>query len=144
MIGESPGREEDASGRPFVGRSGRFLDLALDRCHLRRDFMFITGSIKCHPPKNRAPNKGELEACKPYLLGQMQVINPPVLVLLGGVASSNLMGIPLNRARGKVVNRSGRLVLTTYHPSAAMRFPALRKPFLDDIATLASLLSGEP
>jgi len=140
-IGESPGAGEDKTGRPFVGRSGRFLDSVLERSGLRRENLFITGSLKCHPPRNREPRAGELAACRPYLLRQIDVIRPQVIVLLGRIAIKGFMGpVPLEEVRGRAFSHSGRTMLPTYHPAAAMRFPARRAPFIKDIAKLSSLL----
>ena len=140
-IGESPGAEEDRTGRPFVGRSGRFLGSVLKASGLRREDLFITGSLKCHPPRNREPRIGELAACRPYLLRQIGVIRPRVIVLLGRIAIKGFMGdVALEEVRGRTFNRSGHIILPTYHPAAAMRFPAKRGPFMKDVATLSSLL----
>ncbi len=141
FIGESPGAEEDMTGRPFVGRSGRLLDSVLASAGLRRESLFITGSVKCHPPRNREPRARELSACKPYLQRQIDIIRPYIIVLLGRVAVKGFMGdVALEQVRGRVFSRPGGLILPTYHPAAAMRFPARREPFIEDIATLSSLL----
>ena len=141
LIGESPGGEEDRSGRPFVGRSGRYLDDVLGEFQLSRRSLFITGSVKCHPPGNRDPKKVELESCRPFLDRQVRAISPKVIVLLGRIASRGFIGeSSLERVRGRTMTREGRILLPTYHPAAAMRFPAKRKPFRDDISKLASIL----
>jgi DNA polymerase len=141
MIGESPGAEEDRVGRPFVGRSGRYLDDVLEEFQLSRRSIFITGSIKCHPPGNRDPRKVELKSCRPHLDGQVKALSPRVIVLLGRIASREFIGgSRLERIRGRITVLGDKILLPTYHPAAAMRFPAKRKPFRDDISTLASLL----
>lgn len=141
LIGESPGAEEDASGRSFIGRSGKFLDDVLKESGLERKNLFTTGSVKCHSPKNRDPRTGELSTCRPYLLRQIDIIKPKVIVLLGRIAVGGFMGkVKLDEVRGHVFTRDPYRLLPTYHPAAAMRFPARRKPFTDDIATLSSLL----
>lgn len=140
-IGESPGTEEDKTGRPFVGRSGRLLDSVLEMSELKRENLFITGSLKCHPPHNREPRADELSACRPYLLRQIDIIRPRIIVLLGRIAIKGFMGdVALEQVRGRVFARPGGIMLPTYHPAAAMRFPARRGPFIKDIATLSSLL----
>jgi len=142
FIGESPGEEEDRTGRPFVGRSGKFLDQALEDAGLNRGDFFITGSVKCHPPDNRDPRKSELDACRPYLERQIEVIQPKVILLLGRVAVNGFLGNSrLSDIRGRAIDRDGLLMLPTYHPAAAMRFPSRRAPFLEDMETLSSLLS---
>jgi len=157
-IGESPGAGEDKTGRPFVGRSGRYLDSVLEWSGLSRENLFITGSLKCHPPRNREPKAAELAACRPYLLRQIGIIRPHVIVLLGRIAIKGFMGdvaleevrgrafkgfmgdVALEEVRGRAFKGSGRTILPTYHPAAAMRFPARRGPFTKDIAKLSSLL----
>jgi DNA polymerase len=141
FIGESPGREEDATGRPFVGRSGKLLDRVLADAGMVRGDFFITGSVKCRPPRNRDPTAPELSACRPYLQRQIEIIEPDLILLLGRVAAKGFLGgANLKDIRGRVVARGRWKTLPTYHPAAAMRFPALKIPFAEDIATLSSLL----
>ncbi len=92
LVGEAPGRQEDKIGRPFVGRSGHFLDEALRSAGLSRSELFITGSVKCHPPRNRVPTLREISACKPFLEAQVQIVNPEAVVLLGSVAAYAILG----------------------------------------------------
>ena len=127
LVGQSPGIEESRTGRPFVGRAGKFLDEALDRLGLSRHGVFITSVEKHRPPRNRRPTRKELQACKPALLRQIAIVNPRVVVLLGRVAEEALAGEPV---------LAGRRVLVTVHPAAAMRFPWLRRRFLRDLRTL--------
>ena len=141
LIGESPGSEEDRTGRPFVGRSGRFLDEALGSLGLSRSHFFITGSVKCHPPHNRAPTSAEISACRPFLERQIEVVDPRVIVLLGSVAARTILGLRrLSDVRGKLASWNSRIVLPTFHPASAMRFPGARKAFMEDLKLLASLL----
>ncbi len=141
LIGESPGKEENNTGRPFVGRSGDFLNKSLEKSGLRRKDFFITGSVKCHPPQNRDPKAEELESCRPYLDRQIKIIAPHILVLLGRIATKGFLGRnKVTDIRGRVVKENDRLLLATFHPAAAMRFPSRRKPFLEDMETLSSLL----
>jgi uracil-DNA glycosylase family 4 len=143
LIGESPGAEEDRLGRPFVGRSGRFLDRVLKDVNLDRDELFITGSVKCHPPGNRDPRAWELRQCRSYLDRQIKVVSPDVLVLLGRIAVRGFLGeSKIEAVRGRVSEVGGRTILPTYHPSAAMRFPGKRAPFREDMRTLPRLLAG--
>jgi DNA polymerase len=141
LIGESPGVEEDKLGRPFVGRSGRYLDDVLGEFGLTRRSLFITGSIKCHPPGNRDPKEVELQSCRPYLERQIGTISPRLIVLLGRIATKGFLGdVKLERARGEIRARGDLVLFPTYHPAAAMRFPDKRKPFREDIELLASML----
>jgi DNA polymerase len=122
LIGEAPGREEDESGRPFVGAAGRFLDQVLEGTGIDRADLFITNIVKCRPPKNRAPRVGEVETCTSnYLFEQIELINPALIVLLGGVAAKKMLGVKsVNEARGRVIESAGRQYLVGYHP--AVRF----------------------
>lgn len=142
FIGESPGREEDRSGRPFVGRSGKFLDSVLEDCGLKRESFFITGSVKCHPPGNRDPTRRELLSCRPYLDRQISIIEPEIIVLLGRVAIRNILGTQgrTEELRGQVLALPDHRVLPTFHPAAAIRFPERRRPFMADISSLANML----
>src|SRR5262245_24696151 len=94
LIGEAPGREEDESGHPFVGAAGRFLDQVLEGTGIKRNDLFITNIVKCRPPKNRAPKVNEVDTCvSNYLLKQIELIDPVMIALLGGVAARKLLGV---------------------------------------------------
>ncbi|MEM3737250.1 MAG: uracil-DNA glycosylase [Candidatus Bathyarchaeia archaeon] len=92
FVGQSPGRSEDAAGRPFIGRAGRFLGDLLNLTGLGRDEVYLTSCVKCLTPNNRKPRKDEVEACMPYLERQLSIINPEVVVLLGDVALKAVLG----------------------------------------------------
>src|SRR5262249_52428627 len=113
LIGEAPGREEDESGRPFVGAAGRFLDQVLEGTGIDRADLVITNIVKCRPPKNRAPKVGEIETCTSnYLFEQIELLNPKLIVLLGGIAAKKILGVKtVNEARGHVIERDGRQYL---------------------------------
>ena len=129
LIGQAPGREEDKTGRPFVGRAGKFLTAQLKKIGIARKDVFITSVVKHFPPKNRLPTKDEVNACLPYCIEQIYLINPKTIVLLGSIAEKALKGHPA---------LLGRKVLSTPHPAAAMRFPKLKKKFEAKIARLRS------
>ncbi len=93
LIGEAPGREEDATGRPFVGRAGRTLRRAIAEVGLDEGSLFITNAVKCRPPGNRRPTRGEIEACRPWLEAQLRALRPRAVVVLGGTALEALSGI---------------------------------------------------
>jgi DNA polymerase len=114
LIGQGPGREEDKQGRPFAGKAGKFLNELLQKNGIDRKEVFITSCVKCYLPKNRAPKKDELEACRPYVLRQIQLINPEIVVLMGNVA------------HGLAEHTGKRVMLKTPHPAAGMRFPKQR------------------
>ena len=122
LLGEAPGRREDAAGRPFQGAAGRVLEDALDRARLPRNRAFITNAVKCRPPENRRPRSTELETCRPYLLAQLAAVRPRVVVALGETALRDLLGRSASLAahRGTWSDFCGRPVLATYHPAAVL------------------------
>lgn len=154
LIGEAPGREEDASGRPFVGSAGKVLEAALDVAGLPRKAVFITNVVKCRPPENRAPRADEMEACRPFLLGQIGAVRPKVLVTLGSTALRARMGtdIDLRHARGKVLGVGAIPVLPTYHPAAILYNRHLKRSLWNDFRKAARIVgrrrtrirSGDP
>jgi len=154
LIGEAPGREEDASGRPFVGSAGKVLEAALAVAGLPRKAVFITNVVKCRPPENRAPRADEIETCRPFLLGQIEAVRPKVLVTLGSTALRALMGkdIELRQARGKMLGFGAIPVLPTYHPAAILYNRRLERSLRNDLRKAARLAgqrrtripSGEP
>jgi uracil-DNA glycosylase family 4 len=134
FIGEAPGAREDESGQPFVGRSGELLTSMIQEIGLSRETVFITSILKSRPPKNRTPTQAEISACRPYLEQQIEIINPQVIVLLGGVAISSLVGPwKVSEAHGRFYEFKNRTYFLTYHPAAALRFPktkaAMRRDF---------------
>jgi uracil-DNA glycosylase len=142
FVGEAPGREEDKTGLPFVGRSGKFLDSMLSSIGKTRAEFFITSSVKCRPPGNRMPEPCELETCRRLWLDrQIKCIRPRLVVCLGGVSVRSLLGeVSLHAAHGTVLERSGQAFFVTYHPSAAMRFTKIREAMLADFKVLRSLM----
>jgi uracil-DNA glycosylase family 4 len=141
LIGEAPGREEDLQGRPFAGRAGKVLDDVLREAGLRRQDIFITSVVKCRPPRNRVPRKGEVATCvAAHLRRQIEVISPDIICLLGGVAVGALLGAtPLSLVRGRPLRRE-HVFLPTYHPAAAGRNPRWRQAFTEDMLLLGRLL----
>lgn len=145
FIGEAPGTEEDRQGLPFVGRSGKFLTEMLEKVSIDRKNVFITGSVKCHPPENRVPKTKELAICKELWLDkQVSVLKPKLIVLLGGVAiqSSLREKKDLAKIHGSVLEKDGQRYFLTYHPSAAMRFPSVRKLMEEDFEKLKRIVSS--
>ncbi len=124
LIGEAPGREEDITGRPFVGKSGELLTKMLRAINIERSEVFITSVIKCRPPSNRTPKAQEIDSCLPYLLKQIELIDPRLILCLGSISSKTLLGKeePLSRLRGKFFDLNGRKVICTYHPAYLLRF----------------------
>jgi uracil-DNA glycosylase len=124
FVGEAPGAQEDAAGVPFVGRAGQLLDRLLAEAGLTRDRVAVANVLKCRPPGNRRPLRGEVERCRPWLVRQIELVDPLLLVTLGGTAAEWALGrgAKLAAARGIVHRYAGRPLLVTYHPSAAIRF----------------------
>jgi DNA polymerase len=138
IIGEAPGKEEDESGHPFVGSAGRFLNHVLTGTGLERADFFITNTVKCRPPKNRTPRKLEIDTCTSnYLFEQIELINPRLVMLLGGVAVKRVLGVKtLGEARGRVVERDGRRYLAGYHPAVRFYREELGEAVREDFARL--------
>ncbi len=135
LIGEAPGREEDMNGRPFVGRSGQLLDKILAACGFtRQQHVYISNIIKCRPPGNRVPAPRERADCLPFLLQQIDIIQPSMLVLLGSTALKSLLGPEqcITRTRGTWMEWNGHLTIPVYHPSALLRNPALKRDTWED------------
>ena len=128
LVGEAPGREEDLSGKPFVGRGGRLLDSVLESAGIPRKDVFITNVVKCRPPKNRPPTHRESETCvEAHLRRQVKAIGPELVVVLGRTAARALLGADsLGEVRVKVVSRGRTKFLSTYHPAAVLRNPRLK------------------
>ena len=138
IIGEAPGKEEDLTGHPFVGASGKFLNKVLEGTGLDRDDFFITNTVKCRPPKNRTPKKTEIEICTSnYLFEQIELINPKLIMLLGGVAAKTVLGVKsVGEARGQVIERDNRKYIVGYHPAVRFYREDLAEKVLEDFSLL--------
>ncbi len=124
FIGEGPGAEEDRLGLPFVGRSGKLLDrLMAEELGITRDQAYIANVVKCRPPENRDPKPDEIEACRPYLASQLDLIRPKVVVTLGRFASQWLLETTegINKLRGRSYPFAHGVLIPTLHPAAALR-----------------------
>lgn len=135
LIGEAPGFEEDKSGVAFVGKSGQLLDKILLACNFTRDeHVFMSNIVKCRPPQNRTPSIAEQAACLPYLEKQIELIKPKIIVTLGATALKGLLGenLRISRVRGNWKLWQNYLVMPTYHPSALLRNPNLKRDAWDD------------
>jgi uracil-DNA glycosylase family 4 len=119
FVGEGPGETEDKFGRPFIGKAGQLLDKIIQKMGMKREEVFIGNVVKCRPPNNREPLKDEVDACLPYLLRQVAVLQPKVIVCLGKVALNNLLGTShsMGRIRGQVLSFHGIPLVPTYHPA---------------------------
>jgi len=139
FIGEAPGAEEDRQGRPFVGRAGKILDKLLEKNKIDRKKVFITNIVKHRPPENRRPEQDEIEACKVYLFKQIKIIKPKIVVLLGDVASTALLGkVKLKNIHGKQIKQDKIIYMPTYHPSAA-RFLKIKNALEKDFEKLSKI-----
>lgn len=138
IVGEAPGREEDGSGHPFVGSAGRYLDHVLEGTGLDRGDFFITNTVKCRPPKNRTPKSIEVGTCTSnYLFEQMELINPKLVMLLGGVSAKAVLGArSVGELRGKAVERDGRRYVVGYHPAVRFYREDLGEKVREDFALL--------
>lgn len=135
IIGEAPGRDEDMQGRPFVGKSGQLLDKILAACGFTRDeHVFISNIVKCRPPNNRIPTPQEASTCMPWLLKQIELINPKILILLGATALKYMAGPEhrITHERGNWINWQNRLAMPVYHPAALLRDPSLKRNTWED------------
>jgi uracil-DNA glycosylase family 4 len=147
FVGEAPGAEEDRQGLPFVGRAGQLLAELLGEIGLTREDVFIANVLKSRPPGNRDPLPVEIEACKPYLWRQVELIQPRVIATLGNFAtkllSGNQAGITRVRGTPQVHELGGRTVFLypLFHPAAALRTPAMKETLRGDFARLPALLS---
>jgi uracil-DNA glycosylase family 4 len=126
IVGEGPGRDEDLQGRPFVGRSGKLLDrLLAEEMGVARESVYIANVVKCRPPGNRDPLPAEIEACRPWLEAQVELIQPKVVLTLGNFSTKLLLKTAdgIGRTRGRVYpwGTTGAVLVPTYHPAAALR-----------------------
>lgn len=138
FVGEGPGREEDATGRPFIGRSGQLLERMLNAIGLKREQVYITSVVKCRPPNNRTPAEEEAQACLPYLRAQFALIRPAIIVCLGGTAAKYLYDpqARVTRDRGKWLYKKGVWMLLTYHPAALLRNEGWKRDAWEDMKML--------
>jgi uracil-DNA glycosylase len=142
VIGEGPGRTEDETGRPFVGRAGELLTKILEAIQLPRDQVFICNIVKCRPPENRLPQYDEIAACLPFLYRQIELVKPRVILAMGGTAAQSLLSTKqsLGSLRNQIHRFRGIPVVVTYHPAALLRNPHWKRPTWDDVRIAARLL----
>lgn len=126
FIGESPGRDEDAQGRPFVGSAGQLLNRMIGAMQLRRETVYLANIVKCRPPGNRVPFPSEAKSCLPYLHRQIELIKPKVIVLLGGIPLLHILNLTgIANRRGQWGEYNGIPVMPTFHPSFLLRHKGL-------------------
>jgi uracil-DNA glycosylase len=125
-IGEAPGADEDAQGKPFVGRAGQLLTKMLESVGLDRERdCYILNLVKCRPPQNRNPEPDELAACQPFLLAQLGAIRPKVILALGAFAAQSLLRTkePIGKLRGRIFPLQSAILIPTFHPAFLLRNP---------------------
>ena len=145
LVGEAPGKEEDSKGEPFVGRAGKLLDNILRAINKKRgEGVYIANVLKCRPPNNRDPLPSEVKKCEPYLLRQIKIIKPKIIVALGRVAGKTLLKIdvPLKDMRSKIHDYNGTPLIVTYHPAALLRNPNFKQPAWDDFQWIRDQLNN--
>ncbi|MFO7691991.1 MAG: uracil-DNA glycosylase [Vicinamibacterales bacterium] len=145
FIGEAPGHDEDSQGVPFVGRAGQLLTKIIEAIGLTRDEVYIANVIKCRPPGNRNPEPDEVASCEPFLLRQVQIIKPQVIVALGTFAAQTLLRTndPISRLRGKVFRYGAARLVPTFHPAYLLRSPERKREVWEDMKKVRALLRGE-
>ena len=137
IIGEAPGVNEDAQGEPFVGRAGQLLNSMLGALNLTREEVFIANTLKCRPPGNRDPSREETITCGPYLVRQIELLNPRVILAVGRIAAQTLLETeqPLGRLRGRIHRYppTNTPLVVTYHPAYLLRSPGQKKSAWQDL-----------
>ena len=138
IIGEAPGYDEDVAGEPFVGRAGKLLTKMLGAVEISREEVYITNVVKCRPPQNRDPKEEEINSCSPYLSEQLKVIKPKLILTLGNFATRTLLKTTqgITHLRGKIFSYEGIPLLPTFHPSALLHNPNLKKYAWEDLKLL--------
>jgi uracil-DNA glycosylase family 4 len=143
FVGEGPGADEDAQGEPFVGRAGQLLtEIITKGMRLRREDVYICNVIKCRPPQNRNPEPDEVAACEPFLLRQLELIKPEVIVALGKFAAQTLLRdkTPITRMRGRWYDYHGIRLMPTLHPAYLLRTPGDKRLVWEDIQQVMAVL----
>jgi uracil-DNA glycosylase family 4 len=146
FVGEGPGADEDEQGEPFVGRAGQLLNNMISAMGIQRQDVYIANIVKCRPPSNRTPERDECDTCSPFLMRQIEVIRPKVIVALGAVAAKNLLAVNDSMAnlRGRWYDfRNSRLVVT-YHPAFLLRDPRQKKEAWKDLQMVMKYLGLKP
>jgi DNA polymerase len=141
IIGEAPGRLEDIEGKPFVGEAGQLLNRMLQAISISREEVYITNVVKCRPPKNRTPSKSEISACYSYLVRQLEIIQPSLILTLGNFATQTILSTKkgITNLRGKLFSYKGIPLIPTFHPAALLRNPKLKKLTLEDMQKVSKL-----
>jgi DNA polymerase len=144
FVGEAPGADEDAKGEPFVGRAGQLLTKIIEAIGMKREDIFIGNINRCRPPQNRAPLPDETAACKPFLLREIAVVRPKVVVVLGNTAMKNLLDTKegITKLRGIFQDYYGVKVMPTFHPAYLLRDPSKKREVWEDMKKVRDYLNG--
>jgi DNA polymerase len=144
-VGEAPGANEDRTGLPFVGRAGKLLDRLLLSVGFQRAEVFVCNVLKCRPPGNRNPLPDEIETCSPFLLRQVELVRPTVIVAFGTFAAQTLLGVrdSLRHLRGRTHLYEGFPLVVTYHPAALLRNPGWTRPAWLDLQLARRIVDGD-
>ncbi len=142
FIGEGPGYDEDVQGRPFVGKAGQLLTKIIQSINLPREEVYIANIIKCRPPQNRNPEPDEIQSCSPFLMKQIQVIQPKIICALGAFSAQTLLKTEtkITALRGKLFDLEGIKVMPTYHPAFLLRNPDKKREVWEDMKKIVELL----
>jgi uracil-DNA glycosylase family 4 len=145
FVGEGPGHDEDLQGEPFVGRAGKLLTQMIIAMGLRRSDVYIANVVKCRPPENRLPEKDEIATCSPYLLRQIAVIAPKVIVCLGACSAQTLLQTTqgISKFRGEWFDFLGAKLMATYHPAYLLRNPPAKSEVWKDLQKVMAHLGLE-
>jgi uracil-DNA glycosylase family 4 len=142
FVGEAPGVEEDARGKPFVGAAGKLLNDIIKAMGLKREEVYICNIVKCHPPGNRDPRPEEIEMCLPFLKAQISLIAPEIICTLGRISAQSLVNriFKITRDRGQWCEFCGIPVMPTYHPAYLLRYPQAKRQVWDDVREIMKVL----
>ena len=143
FVGEAPGANEDAEGRPFVGRAGQLLNKIIEAIGLKREEVFIGNVNRCRPQNNRTPTTAEAATCKPFLLREVAIVRPEVIVVMGNTAMHNLLDTKegITKARGTFKDYKGLKVMPTFHPAFLLRDPSKKRETWEDMKTVRDYLN---
>jgi len=143
FVGEAPGATEDSSGKPFAGRSGEMLTKMIENVlHISRQDVYISNIVKCRPANNAEPSSSEAHSCLPYLLKQIELIKPKIIIALGATAYHYLSGddSDISKVRGRMQEQNGYKLMPTYHPSYLLRNPSAKKDVLEDLKIVKGMM----
>jgi uracil-DNA glycosylase len=146
FVGEGPGHDEDMQGLPFVGRAGKLLTQMIEAMGLQRKDVYICNVVKCRPPENRLPEKDEIAECSPFLLRQLDTVNPKVIVCLGACAAQTLLETNrgISHFRGQWLDFRGKKLMATYHPAYLLRNPNAKGEVWNDLKKVMAVLGLQP